>query len=1101
MRVISLSLFLLAIFLSLAHAEPITGTVVDPEGAPVAGAQVFIWLHESTGASTRSTTTDAAGVFTTDVSPPPPPGVLAGRVNIYSPEFAVGGGVLRKTGNTFVLQPAGQAWGSVVDTSGRPVAGAQVRLSAISGPEGERRGSVTIMEPLQDLVSAVTTGDGRWVIQHVPSSGIAHVWLDDPRFVATYAQVPLGPSAPPSKPIVARPGAVIAGRIRFGTGSPAPDMEVFAQGSQGEDGYAHAVSDADGRYQLRGLPSGSYNVMADDKSGRWVAAALEGVGATEGETTNAPDLVLTAGAIVTGEVTDAATGYPIPGVYIGSYGPHRPRSSGAIIGTTSDEQGRYRLRVAPGESYIYISGTPPEYLRPEQGVTVTVAAGATATVPFRLQRGLAFAATVADEAGRPVPQVVVSLTGPIGTRYSEESAMSDDAGEVSVSPLLAGHYAVGVSDAWEVVRPTEVVLPQSAAVTIVVRPARMRTLTGRVVSPSGVPIPGAEVTAQVIVMSAVEEGTGMGGTRRAVTGADGTFALPDIPARAEVRGVKATKEGYSYVSGGEVSARGETLQAADIVLAPLTASVSGQVVDTEGAPVAGALVICPEGAPGVIVQTDSAGRFTLESVPPGEPRVIAAHDRSFGEAHASGGAVAITLAPALPLPSSDILRGFAILLEVQRAAAGTDYYAIDSLPVELAAYDPDLALRLAQGPDGTVPSQALAGVIFQLADRDPARALKWAPPHLAQLSRSDPMSLIAVGILGLAAAGRQPELAADLHRQLDEAVAAMSKGDGGGPVTLFLRAYQVALAGRLGDPAAEGLLTDLIAATRDVTAQQGGRDRGLMEAVVEGVAKGSPALAERAIALSGLEEPQRLASARARAIESLADYDAEAAYRMFSAMTPPREETAAYYYAVAAKRLIDVLGPQDPARALAIAETVTLAEERPIALAMAARFQRRAQAAALFREAQQGAAGKAGVLAWIAALAMEVDPALGAELFATAHDAQVAATRQTGSFDPRFAFYYGRVDPAEARVIMESEFARRRSATAEEGPFVLTPPILAMAAVDVDRALEMARAIPSLDAQRKIAQYVLAPDSVRRTLAFDRWNASDTWIPGTPTGW
>jgi hypothetical protein len=132
---------------------------------------------------------------------------------------------------------------------------------------------------------------------------------------------------------------------------------------------------------------------------------------------------------------------------------------------------------------------------------------------------------------------------------------------------------------------------------------------------------------------------------------------------------------------------------------------------------------------------------------------------------------------------------------------------------------------------------------------------------------------------------------------------------------------------------------------------------------------------------------------------------------------------------------------------------------------------------------------------------MEVDPALEAELFATAHDAQIAAAERTGSFDPRFAFYYSRVDPAEARVMMEAEFSRRRSATAEEGPFVLTPPILAMAAVDVDRALQMARATASLDAERKIAQYVLAPDSVRRTLAFNRWCASDTWIPGTPTGW
>ena len=51
----------------------------------------------------------------------------------------------------------------------------------------------------------------------------------------------------------------------------------------------------------------------------------------------------------------------------------------------------------------------------------------------------------------------------------------------------------------------------------------------------------------------------------------------------------------------------------------------------------------------------------------------------------------------------------------------------------------------------------------------------------------------------------------------------------------------------------------------------------------------------------------------------------------------------------------------------------------------------------------------------------------------------------------------------------------------------------------------MASALPEVDfrfdARRKIAQYLLATDAVRATLRFDRWMATDTWKPGTPTGW
>jgi hypothetical protein len=64
--------------------------------------------------------------------------------------------------------------------------------------------------------------------------------------------------------------------------------------------------------------------------------------------------------------------------------------------------------------------------------------------------------------------------------------------------------------------------------------------------------------------------------------------------------------------------------------------------------------------------------------------------------------------------------------------------------------------------------------------------------------------------------------------------------------------------------------------------------------------------------------------------------------------------------------------------------------------------------------------------------------------------------------------------------------------------------VLAMTAIDVDRALEMAQACRRQRTLRHAAQnraVCLASPEVRRTMPFNRWNASDTWTPGTPSQW
>jgi hypothetical protein len=161
--------------------------------------------------------------------------------------------------------------------------------------------------------------------------------------------------------------------------------------------WAGTLTALDGSYRLTGLEAARYNVAIEEPSGRWVGAAREGVPARGGQGTRVDDLVLTPGAFVEGLVVDDRTGQPVAGVSVGSYGPHRPRSSAMIISDDTDAMGRYRLRVAPGRSYVYVADGRFER---EPGTEVVVALGKTAVHTFRIRPA---AETTGGTPYQPVP--------------------------------------------------------------------------------------------------------------------------------------------------------------------------------------------------------------------------------------------------------------------------------------------------------------------------------------------------------------------------------------------------------------------------------------------------------------------------------------------------------------------------------------------------------------------------------------------------------------------------------------------------------------------------------------------------------------------------
>jgi len=1029
---------LLALFASLlclpAQAVTVTGRVVGPDGQPVVGADVVLDPDFSQERLVEIKT-DKSGVFSATVDERDTSGGKRfGRVCICAPGFGVAGGVLRQAENTIRLHPAAVITGKVVDQQGKPVAGAVVKLRRVRLNGGV--GYVLVLGRIEEEVTARSGPDGIWRLGSVPAAeGTASVSLDDDRYVHAEAQVEISERGGTAPDLVARPGATIAGRVVYEKGRPAARVRVFAQpderaaGRFPRDGaWSDSRSATDGSYRLGGLSTGSSNVMVDDLSGRWVAAALEGVKVKEGTTTRVDDLVLTSGAIIEGTVVDDATGKPLAGARIGCYGPHRPRSSAAIIGAMSDENGRFRLRVAPGESHLYVQSAPEGYQPPRTDWRdVTLDKGDTRAVEFRLPKA---------------PEVVT--------------------------------------------------IP----------------LRGRVVATDGQPVEGAVVTVQIIPPQRGTQGgrvtAGVMGRPQYTTDSSGRYALERVEAGSDIS-VSVEKTGYRWVSGGDVRKLADSFYVTDLVLARGSAKVQGRVVDESGDPVANATVMSPDGDPDVEVKPDSSGRFALDSLPEGKALLVAATKETFGEVVVEPGdeEVVIALGPPPPLKSADIERGYAIVKELAEASAGTDYYGRESLPGEIAHLDPQLALELARAPDGSVGDRAIEGILFTLSESDPVVAAKWADAWLSEIKDQAGRAMSAATV-GVVVADTDRDAAISLYQLArDSAAAAPPSGqvnEEAHVVRVFADWGIAALAAKLGRPEAAELVERAMKESVEDAKEGKGEGYGLAQAGIEFFALGSADWAEKlANELAGRDRVHALA----RIIDQIATRNPAAADAMLSRIEPPTDETERYYYAVAAKRMIEVLGPSSPARALAIARKAGEQEPNALALALAAQFQEPPVARELFSEAAEVVASEPGTVARIAAMALDKDHELGLALFEKAQ-AALDGDHHLGDF----AFYYSRVAPGGCRLMLEKRF----STAIASGPggsrsSNVASLALAMAPIDVDRALAMARSIPSgghdghFDAQRKLAQYVLATDEVRRTMPFDRWNASDTWRPGTPSGW
>jgi hypothetical protein len=1143
-----LSLAVTAFAIHQSHAAPWSLSVVDEKGAPVANARVRIWPNW--GEKIEPLQTDVAGKAVGDLAPR---WFGLGRVFIYAPGHAPAGGILTQGENKVRLRAPRTISGRVVDEAGKPLPNVEVAIQNVFAP---RTGERTTLENSVDFFleqkeraffSTRTDAQGRYQIVDLPTSGTAQISVREDSWYSRAVGIDLADEtlAPDIK---AQPAARLSGRVLRPDGTPAANVTVHSLNHLGS-----AETDAEGRYRLGGVPAGKAQIRlaGNPRTDEFVGPRVD-VTAVTGVETPVPDIRLSSGAIIELKMVPAASdglftlrlkGAPL---HEGSYDVS-PRD-----GTTRArvEAGSYRLEIAqPPRGWA----TPADW--PKDGLEIKAVEGETRKVEIRLDPALEVSGVAHDEAGKPLAGVV--FHEPFD---DDAKVVSDAQGRFVLRGFAPGETTLTVGDEWEIVAPKKVKLPLAQPLVVTLRKRVVAPLRGRVIDDKGAPVADARVAVNWQVPISNQEGFFRITTRHTRTDAEGRYEVASVLVSQRPT-VVVTKPKHRVLSGGDlwiaatipaingtqIPNPNAVFTATDIVLQPLVREVSGRVVDTGGRPVANALVAALAGGmegvavPRNISRTDADGRFLLADLPEGEIGFVAGANTGFAEVRSNSTVLDDLVLQPQAKSQRDVAKARELILQLIDDTRGSNYFIRGVLAGTFVPADYELALEAeaALHPDDKDLAQRERTILSLMVTANPQAVRDKLPTWLAQWKKEQdkPNVMVPDMALRLSRMLAQPQhtevagenetdaaIRAFIHSSFQTMHAYLVKLDidkQSDLNTAYEFALTAALAARLEKPAANALAQSAIAiGVRHANAEQ--EDRGSVEAVAEGVAEGGAPLLE---AVFDAIPAQRRAGVLGRAVPVIARQDMAGALRLVEkipAQEKPEGSYASnsepeYAFGLAAKAVIARMSPKDAAAALALARRVTDSSHRAEALALAAQRQPAAENASLFREAFALATEGRGDRqeARIAALALGTNTAVGAELLAKIETSFFSDAVREGDTVSHPAFYLARVEPGRARVWLEWRWAQAQTEiNGINGPHELTGIAMAMSGVDTRRALEMAASIPPKreadgkedfnvrwEAQRKIAQFLVASDKVRDTLRFDRWNAGDTWTPGDDTGW
>lgn len=412
----------------------VRGKVLDAEGLTVPGAR--LWLSEYFNPTEGFVlgTTRSDGAF--EIDDVPDSRYLGAIADGYAPshlhfipDYQPADGWLDDVELTLTLNgKGGRLEVGLTRPDGRPATDALVSVNG-TRPETLRIGNQQLTSIT--TFSAWSDERGGASIDGLPA-GNAEVAVYAAGLGVWKSSVMIEAGRTTSLPIVLWHEGVVTGTVRTAGGAPAEDVSVYLDDGEYDPLRPSTRSRACGRYELRGLPIGSWPLKAVSQelgSAKSFVQIEPGVSATW-------DPLLSTGRVITGRAVDQE-GAPLAGwdveVSIGTHSPWRAQAE-------TDSEGRFRLVDLKAEPLVLelyrdlMSERIPT-LRRNVGVHED-------DLLLRVERSdlcdAALIGRIVDEQGRPIARARVALWV-IGSSHAP-SFETDSDGVFRAEPLRSGVY-------------------------------------------------------------------------------------------------------------------------------------------------------------------------------------------------------------------------------------------------------------------------------------------------------------------------------------------------------------------------------------------------------------------------------------------------------------------------------------------------------------------------------------------------------------------------------------------------------------------------------------------------------------------------------------
>jgi protocatechuate 3,4-dioxygenase beta subunit len=421
----------------------ITGTVVDEEGKPVAGAEVIAVQPSTEG--TWKAATDARGLYAIRGVPAGEATVVVrarSRVPVESKAKVLARGPVTVNAT---LRLGVRFAGKVTDMRGAPIPGAVVEAVPASGSGGFR-----FVRVGQGMVKSGP--DGSFEADGLEPGENYDVRVTHPRFaLAVLPGLPAeAGSGHGALDVVMEDAAWMRGVVVDPSGKPVPSASVSLAEDTGAYGgmplwvwrmfqgvvdagtIGGPTCDAQGRFELGGLtePEAEVTAIADGFfRTTWKVEGLEpGKGKEDVKITLEP-----ATAWIEGKVVDAE-GKPIAGANLVAHGDEGTAAQGK-----TDAQGAFRLVKVRSRTPVRLTASAEG----RSDATMTDVALNSGGLSLTLQLSPRLKARLVDEAGKIVASVELSISTRMGERQFAMHHMSLDQGEAGIDvPLPIGDVTV-----------------------------------------------------------------------------------------------------------------------------------------------------------------------------------------------------------------------------------------------------------------------------------------------------------------------------------------------------------------------------------------------------------------------------------------------------------------------------------------------------------------------------------------------------------------------------------------------------------------------------------------------------------------------------------